>query len=91
MAMSRPRIACICASGIELKVSPFRRVTPVDEAVDGKSRMMLSAVIDLPDPDAPTNPRISPARTSSDTFLIMRVAPMATLRSMTSSSGAALM
>ena len=58
--------------------APRRAGAPrrVADAAAGSSRMIASAVIDFPDPEAPTSPRISPARTSSDRFLMMGVAPI---------------
>ena len=64
---------------LAVRASPRRRTMPLTRVrLDGNNCMIASAVIDFPDPDAPTRPRISPAATSSDRFLMMRASPIDT-------------
>src|SRR5580698_9609176 len=81
-----PRTARICGSGNSLKFSPSSRTIPEDEAAGGNNLMILSAVIDLPDPDAPTTPRISPASTFRDRLLTIRVRSTLTFKPTASSA-----
>ena len=54
------------------------RTAPVIPAPGGNSRMTASAVMDFPDPEAPTRPRISPGDTLSDTSSRIRLEPIDT-------------
>ena len=48
---------------------------PVILAVSGSSPMIASEVIDLPQPDSPTRPMVSPSRTVKETLSTIRVSP----------------
>src|SRR5215469_13057312 len=49
-----------------LDAAPSKRISPL---VGGRSPSIMRASVDLPQPDSPTSPRISPLRTVSETPL----------------------
>src|SRR5579884_2298038 len=58
--MSLPRTSSISSSEISRRLRPWNITLPATERPGRESsRMMLSAVIDLPQPDSPTTPRVS--------------------------------
>ena len=79
--------------GIHLSVDmvvallPPPRIRPIGL---GSSRMIDSAVIDLPEPDSPTRPRTEPGATVSPTLRRIGVPPIVRSRSRTCRSGAGL-
>src|ERR1700730_8019347 len=60
--MASPRTARISASGRSSRLRPSRRISPpaILPGGLGTSRMMESEVTDLPQPDSPTMPSVSP-------------------------------
>ena len=52
--------------------SPSKRISP---PVGGRSRTAMRASVDLPHPDSPTRPSVSPRRTESDTPSTARTSP----------------
>src|SRR6266850_1810493 len=79
MAISRPRIRRIWSSGSWRRSRPLNKTRPPRMRPAGAetSRMMLSALTDLPQPDSPTRATVSPARTSHDTPSTARTTPPA--------------
>ena len=55
------RRAVICRSGRPLTVSPRKRTSPL---VGASSASSIRTSVDLPDPDSPMMPRLSPAATA---------------------------
>src|SRR3569832_751230 len=76
MAMRLPRTSRIATSGSAIKSRPASSTSPLTlpAACGGKRRMMLSAVIDLPQPDSPSSAKVSPRRTSKLTPSTARMA-----------------
>ncbi len=68
-AIRLPRIARICAGGSVSRSLPSKRMLPATMRPDGggTSRMIDSAVTDLPQPLSPTTPSVSPRASESDT------------------------
>ena len=65
MPMRRPRTSRIAYSGsASNSVPPCRTLPSGIHAASGSRRMMVSAVIDLPQPDSPTMAKVSPRRIS---------------------------
>ena len=64
---------------------------PLTRAPAGNRRMTASAVIDFPEPEAPTNPRTSPGATWSDTLSRIRSLPIDTQSESIVRSGADIM
>ena len=65
-AISAPRTARISRSGSVSRSRPLKRMLPPAMRPGGwTSRMIDSAVTDLPLPDSPTSPSVSPARSRS--------------------------
>ena len=64
MAISPPRTAIICSSENVKRSRPLSTTWPptMRPAGRGTKRMIDSAVTDLPDPDSPTIPSVSPRR-----------------------------
>ncbi len=69
MAMSRPRIAQSAFSSRARRSRPANvsRVADMLAGGDGKRRMIARQSTDLPLPDSPTMPSVSPAPIASDT------------------------
>ena len=94
--MSRPRISRICSSSRSSSERPSNVIRPfgIFPVRRGSSRMIESAVTDLPDPDSPTMATTSPRSTVKLTPSTARTMPRAVAnwvcRSSTSSSGAAV-
>ena len=61
MEISLPRILLKSLVFILRMSCPLNRILPVTRAVSGSRRMMELAVTDLPEPDSPTMPSVSPA------------------------------
>ena len=53
----------------------MKRISPVMRAVSGRSPMTAIEVIDLPQPDSPTRPMVSPGRTEKETLSTMLTSP----------------
>src|SRR5207247_10101088 len=76
MAISVPRIDSISSSERSARSRPLNRMRPpAIRLARGSNRMIESAVIDLPEPDSPTMPSVSPASTVSDTWSTARISP----------------
>ena len=54
---------------------PSKVTEPSTSAESGNSETVESAVSDLPDPDSPTSPSVSPGAISSETFLTASTVP----------------
>ena len=54
---------------------PLKAISPVMRAVGGSSPMTAMEVIDLPHPDSPTRPMVSPGRTEKETLSTMSTSP----------------
>src|SRR5688500_14227028 len=78
MAISRPRTRRISSSVSVSRSRPLNRIRPavIRPAGCSTSRMMLSALTDLPHPDSPTRATVSPASTSQDTPSTARTTPV---------------
>ena len=80
------------APASSLMSRPRYRISPRPARPGGSSRSIARAVIDLPEPDSPTSPTASPARTVSDTSRSTACwtpsTGSRTVRPQTSSSGA---
>src|SRR6266508_4114593 len=93
MAMSLPRTWRIASSESSSRLRPSNRISPVGISAGGMSsrRMIESDVTLLPQPDAPTMPRVSPGGIEKLTPSTARTTPSMTWkyvrRSRTSSSG----
>ena len=77
MPISRPRTRRISSSPSLSRSRPLKRIWPptMRPAGAATSRMMLSALTDLPHPDSPTSATVSPSRTSHDTPSTARTTP----------------
>ncbi len=75
--MSRPRISRICSSSSSSRLRPSNRTRPFGTrpVSRGNSRMMESAVTDLPEPDSPTIATTSPRLTLKLTPSTARTVP----------------
>ncbi len=60
MPMRLPRIAQSSRSLLPVSSSPSKRMLPVTCAFSGSKPMSAITLIDLPQPDSPTRPRVSP-------------------------------
>ena len=68
IAMRLPRMRRISVGDLASRSSPSKRsAPPTMRAAGGSSRRMDSASVVLPEPDSPTMPSVSPARSVSDT------------------------
>src|SRR5205085_4308422 len=67
IAISRPRISRISYSLIRVRSWPLNMTLPPTIRPGRCSRMMLIAVTDLPQPDSPTMPSVSPEFSSNET------------------------
>ena len=85
MAKVRPRRAQSRFSFAVSRSWPSSRIRPLAVAVWGSRPMTANAVIDFPQPDSPTRPRLSPASRTKETRSRMRAGPrgvaMVTVRS----------
>src|SRR3954453_4963298 len=90
--ISRPRRSRICSSVAPLTSMP-ENITEPSAILPARSRMRITAyeVTDLPEPDSPTMPRVSPFATEMSTcctaFTMPRRVTNSTVRSRTSGSG----
>ena len=93
--MSRPRISRICSSSRSSNERPSNTIRPfgIFAVRRGNSRMIESAVTDLPEPDSPTmattSPRFTVKLTPSTARTMPRVVVNWVWRSSTANSGAA--
>src|SRR6266516_633770 len=91
IAISRPRISRISYSLIRVRSWPLNMTFPPTIRPGRCRRMMLSAVTDLPQPDSPTMPSVSPALSSNETpstaLTMPSLVEKTVCRSRTSSSG----
>jgi hypothetical protein len=93
--MSRPRISRICSSSRSSSERPSNMMRPfgILAVRRGSSRMIESAVTDLPEPDSPTmattSPRFTVKLTPSTARTMPRVVVNWVWRSSTANSGAA--
>ena len=90
-AISFPRISRISRSDIVINsLLPSLTLPPTTRPPGGSNRMTDIAVIDLPEPDSPTRPTVSPApierETPSTASIVSRRVRMCVRRSRTSSS-----
>jgi hypothetical protein len=70
MEIFPPRISLISGRDFNKRSSPSKRISPVVwDGGDGFSRMIERAVTLLPEPDSPTNPKVSPFFKLKDTWL----------------------
>ncbi len=68
MAMRLPRMCRISAGDLASRSSPSKRIAPLTiRAAGGSNRRMVRASVVLPEPDSPTTPSVSPARSVSET------------------------
>ncbi len=66
--MPAPRTAHISRSESESRSRPWNTTRPeATRPGDGTSRRIENAVTDLPEPDSPTRPSVSPRRSSNET------------------------
>src|SRR5258708_1070599 len=75
-----PAALRVLRSLVSAIAAPITSIVPLCR---GMSPMMVRIKTDLPPPEAPTRPRISPRRTSSDSWLITTCRPKPTTRSCT--------
>src|SRR5882762_7820201 len=77
MAISRPRTRRIASSSSVRRSRPLKRMRPptMRPAGAATSRMIESALTDLPHPDSPTRATVSPSATSQDTPSTARTTP----------------
>jgi len=77
MEMRCPRRLFISCSERDVSSVPSKRIEPwaMRPVSGGIRRRMESAVTDLPQPDSPTMPRVSPRATSNDTPSTARTTP----------------
>src|SRR6266850_1957806 len=77
IAISRPRTRRIASSSSESRSRPLKRMRPATMRPAGAatSRMIESALTDLPQPDSPTSATVSPSATSHDTPSTARTTP----------------
>src|SRR5690348_15342447 len=91
IAISFPRTSRISSSVFLVRSWPLNTTLPPTILPGRCSRMMLSAVTDLPHPDSPTMPRVSPGFSSKETPSTALTMPSLVLktvrRSLTSRSG----
>ncbi len=91
MPMRLPRSAHSAASGWPSNSWPSKTMLPLTRALSGSSPSKAMAVSDLPLPDSPTRPSVSPAASEKPTSRTARAGPRwvcsSTDRSRTSSSG----
>src|SRR5689334_12084522 len=91
IAISFPRTSRISSSVFLVRSWPLNTTLPPTILPGRCSRMMLSAVTDLPHPDSPTMPRVSPGLSSKETPSTALTVPSLVLktvcRSLTSRSG----
>ncbi len=62
-----PRMRCICAAGSDEQVGAVEADRTADPRRRARAAGSACAVTDLPEPDSPTMPTVSPAATSKDT------------------------
>ena len=91
---SGPRIDRSSASSSPSRFWPRRTTSPLVAAPSGRRPMIARPSVDLPDPDSPTRPRVSPARISREMPSTARTGrssvPYQTWRSRTDRTGSAL-
>ena len=75
MPIWRPRTVRHAAGSNAVSSRPRRRMLPATCGWPGASPSTASAVIDLPLPDSPISPRVSPSRMSSETSRTTGVSP----------------
>ena len=81
MAMERPRCLRMDSSGNDISDWPAKIMFPVTCAVGGRRRRRASEVADLPEPDSPTSPSVSPGFIVNDTLCTTSRLPKAMQRS----------
>jgi hypothetical protein len=89
MPIRRPRRRPIAASSRPSSSVPSKRTEPLARAASGSRPISASAVIDLPQPDSPISPAVSPRSSENDTPRSASAGPRGvgrvTRRSLTSS------
>ena len=86
MPISPPRTEHISRSDSEKSSFPPSVADPLRIEPGGRRPMIDKAVMDFPEPDSPTTPKVIPGSISSDTPLSTSTPPIATSRSLTESS-----
>ena len=68
IAISEPRIFCICASDLPIISSPLNVIDPFSTRAFLANKPIKERVVtDLPDPDSPTIANVSPLYKSNET------------------------